>query len=91
MRFIKFACFFLSLCTFCHLLFVCSAHIGHHRFEIVAKKLVDRNRNEWDDISETADMRSSAGKEAVSSSVLKRIIPALSQDSFKRRGGGGSI
>ena len=58
-------------------------------FEIVAKKLVDRNRNEWDDISETADMRSSAGKEAVSSSVLKRIIPALSQDSFKRRGGGG--
>ena len=31
--------------------------------EIVAKKLVDRNRNEWDDISETADMRSLAGKE----------------------------
>ena len=30
MRFIKFACFFLSLCTFCHLLFVCSAYIGHH-------------------------------------------------------------
>ena len=61
-------------------------------FEIVAKKLVDRNRNEWDDISETADMRSSAGKEAVSSSVLKRIIPALSQDSFKRRGvGGGAV
>ena len=29
---IKFACFFLSLCTFCHLLFVCSAYIGHHIF-----------------------------------------------------------
>ena len=27
---IKFACFFLSLCTFCHLLFVCNAYIGHH-------------------------------------------------------------
>ena len=34
-------------------------------FEIVAKKLVDRDRNEWDDISETADMRSLAGKEEI--------------------------
>ena len=34
-------------------------------FEIVAKKLLDRESNVWDDISETVDMRSSAGKEEV--------------------------
>ena len=32
-------------------------------FEVVAKKLVDKNRNEWDDICETADVRLLAGKE----------------------------
>ena len=34
-------------------------------FEVVAKKLLDRESNVWDDISETVDMRSSAGKEEV--------------------------
>ena len=40
-------------------------------FEVVAKKLVDRNRNEWDDISETTDMRSLAGKEEVGEETNK--------------------
>ena len=34
-------------------------------FEVLAKKLLDRESNVWDDISETVDMRSSAGKEEV--------------------------
>ena len=50
MRFIKFACFFLSLCTFCHLLFVCSAYIGHHTslffFKFSKASARARHRNE---------------------------------------------
>ena len=34
-------------------------------FEVVAKKLLDRESNVWDDISETVDIQSSAGKEEV--------------------------
>ena len=42
-------------------------------FEIVAKKLVDRDRNEWDDISETVDMRSLAGKKEVDDETDKNM------------------
>ena len=39
----------------------------------MAKKLVDRDRNEWDDISETVDMRSLAGKKEVDDETDKNM------------------